>query len=61
MAEETGGTNMLAFIVGILVVAVAVLAILYFTGVFGGGKAKIDVNIDKKSQIEAPRAPVRTA
>lgn len=55
MAESSGGVNMLAFLVGILIVAVVVLAILYFTGVFGGGK---DININlKKGQIEAPATP----
>lgn len=59
MAESSGGTNTLAFIVGILVVAVAALAILYFTGVFGGGSTKIDVNLpaDKKGSIERPITP----
>ena len=55
MAESSGGVNMLAFLVGILIVAVVVLAILYFTGVFGGGK-DININLKKGSDRVARNA-----
>lgn len=57
--ESGGGVSGLYFLVGILLATVAVLAILYFTGVFGGDK-KIDVNL-KTGQIIQPVAPPASA
>ena len=56
MAEDSGGTNFLAFIVGGLVVVVVIL-FLAMGGVDlfrGGGDADIDVQVDLP---EAPEAP----
>ena len=50
--ESGGGVSGLYFLVGILLATVVVLAVLYFTGVFGGGK-KIDVNL-KTGEIHQP-------
>ncbi len=55
MAEESGGTNFLAFIVGGLVVVVVVL--FFAMGgmdMFRGGEGDIDVDIQLP---EAPEAP----
>lgn len=60
MAESSGSNTGLYFIVGVLVAAVAVLAVLYFTGTFGGGTKKLDVNI-KKGQVQPPALVIRRA
>ena len=58
MAEETntggGGNAGMAFIVGALVVVVAVIAYFVFTG--GMTQKKVDINVSAP-QLEAPKVP----
>lgn len=60
MAEEThtnsgGGGSGMAFIVGALVVVVAVIAYFVFTGGMTQ-KKKVDINVSAP-QVEAPKVP----
>ena len=59
MAEETntggGGNAGMAFIVGALVVVVAVIAYFVFTGGMTQ-KKKVDINVSAP-QLEAPKVP----
>ena len=56
MAEgSSGGNSGIAFIVGGLVVVVAVLAaIVFMGGIPGGGSKKVDVNISAPAMPSAP-------
>ena len=64
MADSTGNrdsNNALYFIVGGLVVVVAVIAFLYFNGDLGGGSDTTNVTIEAPATPEAPAAPATPA
>ena len=61
--ERRGGSG-LAFIVGGLVVAVAVIAFFLFDGsgaLFGGGDADTNISVESTTQAPAPAAPAENA
>ena len=57
--RERGGGSGLAFIVGGLVVAVAVIAYFVFDGgaMFGGGDPDTNISVEATSESPAPAAP----
>lgn len=58
--EARGSNNMLYFIVGGLVVVVAVIAFLYFNGDIPGNSDTTNVTIEAPAAPAAPAAPSTT-
>lgn len=58
MADSTnagsGNNNALYFIVGAMLVAIVVLGFMFFNGILGGNRDKVDITIETP-KIEAPK------